>query len=173
MAAMDYRDETNAPGHSGAERSLVGNSPAFTRMMAAIDQVAATSTTVLLLGEAGTRKQLVARTIHERSSRRDRLFVELHCGASTFEMLKELFGVPASVSECRPGAVELLARYFVETFATKSHRRVPSFSDEAMQALVAHPWPENDQELEHVAELAVRLSSPGETIVLEHLPGIR
>jgi DNA-binding NtrC family response regulator len=68
--------------------------------------------------------------------------------------------------------IELLARYFVEIFANGSHRRVPSLSDEAMRALVAHPWPGNDQELEHVAELAVILSSPGEAIAPEHLPGI-
>jgi len=89
---MGRDDRASAARHWAAERALVGQSPAFARMIAAIEQAAATSAPVLILGEAGTRTELVARAIHERSSRRAGPFIRLHCTANVDIMLDELFG---------------------------------------------------------------------------------
>ncbi|HZP12037.1 MAG TPA: sigma-54 dependent transcriptional regulator [Nevskiaceae bacterium] len=70
-----------------------GNSPVIQRVRKMIDQVSATDATVLILGESGTGKELVARALHERSSRRNKPFVAINCGAIPAELLEsELFG---------------------------------------------------------------------------------
>ncbi len=76
---------------------LVGLSPAIKEVQARIDQVAhAPDTTVLITGQSGTGKELVARCIHERSSRRHGPFVALNCAALTESLLEaELFGYEA------------------------------------------------------------------------------
>ena len=66
--------------------------------------------------------------------------------------------------------IEPLARYFLEVVAAKNNRRVNGFSDEAMHALVAYPWPGNEQELEHVIEQAVIQMSSDERISMSDLP---
>src|SRR6185312_10346239 len=55
--------------------TIVGDSDALRYVMLRVDQVAATDATVLLCGETGTGKELLAKAIHRRSSRRDRPFV--------------------------------------------------------------------------------------------------
>jgi transcriptional regulator with GAF, ATPase, and Fis domain len=60
---------------------LVGSSPSVRRLLAQLEVVAASDSTVVLLGEAGTGKDTVAETIHALSRRRDRPFVVLDCGA--------------------------------------------------------------------------------------------
>src|SRR6516165_1675447 len=62
-------------------RPLTGDSPAMRAVRLAIQQVARTDSTVLILGETGTGKELVARAIHQLGSRRDRLLVALNCAA--------------------------------------------------------------------------------------------
>jgi len=70
-----------------------GNSPAIRRTRRLIEQVAAFDTTVLITGESGTGKEVVARAVHARSSRRDKPFVAVNCGAIPSELLEsELFG---------------------------------------------------------------------------------
>jgi sigma-54 specific flagellar transcriptional regulator A len=72
---------------------LIGNSNAIERINLMIDQVADTNATVLILGDAGTGKEVIARNIHAQSARSARPFVPLNCGASSAEMLEsELFG---------------------------------------------------------------------------------
>ena len=74
-------------------RALVGNSRAIQRVRQLIEQVADTEATVLILGETGTGKEVVARNIHYFSSRRDGPFVPVNCGAIPGELLEsELFG---------------------------------------------------------------------------------
>ncbi len=70
-----------------------GNSPAIRRTRRLIEQVAGFDTTVLITGESGTGKEVVARAVHSCSTRRDKPFVAVNCGAIPSELLEsELFG---------------------------------------------------------------------------------
>jgi formate hydrogenlyase transcriptional activator len=72
---------------------LVGKSPALRRVLDQIEIVAATGSTVLLHGETGTGKELIARAVHNLSPRRDRTFVRLNCAAIPSGLVEsELFG---------------------------------------------------------------------------------
>lgn len=72
---------------------LIGASPAMREVFSLIERVAETDATVLLTGETGTGKELVARAIHKRSARREGPFVPVNCGALSEELLaNELFG---------------------------------------------------------------------------------
>jgi formate hydrogenlyase transcriptional activator len=74
-------------------RSLTGASQAMKSVRAAIQQVAATDSTVLILGETGTGKELVARAIHQLSPRRERLLAAVNCAALAPGVIaSELFG---------------------------------------------------------------------------------
>jgi len=78
---------------SSSNRGLVGESRAMTQVRDVIDQVADSDATVLLLGESGTGKEVAARSIHNLSSRRDKPFIALNCGAIPEALLEsELFG---------------------------------------------------------------------------------
>ncbi|MGE3276841.1 MAG: sigma 54-interacting transcriptional regulator [Vicinamibacterales bacterium] len=73
--------------------NLVGRSPAMRELAAAIEMLAATDATVLVAGETGTGKELVARAIHHGSARRNRPFVSVNCAALNDNLLEsELFG---------------------------------------------------------------------------------
>jgi formate hydrogenlyase transcriptional activator len=73
--------------------NIIGNSPALKHVLELVETVAASDSTVLLLGETGTGKELIARAIHDRSRRKDRTFVKLNCAAIPTGLLEsELFG---------------------------------------------------------------------------------
>src|SRR5215472_5788461 len=73
--------------------NIVGKSPALRRVLEHVAIVAPTDSTVLLHGETGTGKELVARAIHNLSSRRDRPYVRMNCAAIPSGLLEsELFG---------------------------------------------------------------------------------
>jgi formate hydrogenlyase transcriptional activator len=72
---------------------IVGSSPALESVLAEVERVAPTDSTVLVLGETGTGKELIARAIHNLSARYGRPFVKLNCAAIPFDLLEsELFG---------------------------------------------------------------------------------
>jgi len=78
--------------HFGLE-NIVGHHPSMLKVFDLVEAVADSRTTVLMTGESGTGKSLLARAIHHRSSRRDRPFVEVSCGALPETLLEsELFG---------------------------------------------------------------------------------
>ena len=93
---MECVDKSSAVERGQAERrfeQIVGNSPALESVLANVERVAPTDSTVVILGETGTGKELIARAIHKLSSRVGRPFVTLNCAAIPFDLLEsELFG---------------------------------------------------------------------------------
>ena len=72
---------------------IVGNSPALLAALRKVEQVAPTDSTVLICGETGTGKELIARAIHNRSARKDRPLVKVNCSAISAGLVEsELFG---------------------------------------------------------------------------------
>ncbi len=79
--------------HDSNLEDIVGTSHALRETLSKAEVVAATDATVLLTGETGTGKELIARLIHTRSSRRDRTFVKLNCAAVPSGLMEsDLFG---------------------------------------------------------------------------------
>jgi two-component system nitrogen regulation response regulator NtrX len=75
------------------KHEIVWQGSAMKKVMAQLERVAASETRICILGETGTGKELVARTIHERSSRADGAFITLNCAAVPAELIEsELFG---------------------------------------------------------------------------------
>lgn len=92
--------------------ALIGRSNAIERINLMIDQVADTNASVLIQGEPGVGKEVIARNIHARCARSNRPFVPINCGARSGELLEgELFGYadgsPAGLSGQRQGRFEL------------------------------------------------------------------
>src|SRR5712672_2458184 len=72
---------------------IIGNSPALESVLEQVEQVAPTDSTVLIQGETGTGKELIARAIHNLSARCGRPFVKVNCAAIPLDLLEsELFG---------------------------------------------------------------------------------
>lgn len=73
--------------------TIIGESPAIKQAVSLAEKVAVTDTTVLLLGETGTGKEVFAQSIHQQSSRKNKSFVAVNCSAFSKEILEsELFG---------------------------------------------------------------------------------
>jgi PAS domain S-box-containing protein len=84
------REEVKLEHH---HREVIGDSEGIQRVLKKAEQVAPTNTTVLVLGETGTGKELIARTIHEHSRRKDRVMVKVNCAALPASLIEsELFG---------------------------------------------------------------------------------
>lgn len=93
--AQVYRESQNGEAGSAPMlfRSLVGHSRAIVHVRKLIEQVADTDANVLILGDSGTGKEVVARHLHYFSSRREQPFVPVNCGAIPPDLLEsELFG---------------------------------------------------------------------------------
>jgi transcriptional regulator with PAS, ATPase and Fis domain len=89
------RRETTDDGEEASVHfeGMIGRSPQMQRLFETVDQVAGTDSTVLIEGENGTGKELVARALHRRSPRVDGRFVALNCAAIPEELVEsELFG---------------------------------------------------------------------------------
>jgi len=90
---LERLETCGAAAATAPEGTLVGRSPAFHAVLDLVRRVAPSMTTALLLGESGTGKELIARAIHDASSRRNRPFVPLECSGLTESLFEsELFG---------------------------------------------------------------------------------
>jgi formate hydrogenlyase transcriptional activator len=86
-----YLEEEARAEHNFGD--VVGESPALRRVLKQVEAVAPTDSAVLVLGETGTGKELIARALHDLSPRRERTFVKLNCAAIPSGLLEsELFG---------------------------------------------------------------------------------
>lgn len=97
MLAQIMATKESFVGTSGEEgqfsHELVGASAAWRKVLQQIDLVASSNATVLITGESGTGKQLVAQAIHAKGSRRERPFIEVNCAAIAPELFEsEFFG---------------------------------------------------------------------------------
>src|SRR5580693_283309 len=82
-----------SPKNISSSGKVVGKSPALEAVLEQVERVAPTGSTVLIEGETGTGKELIARAIHNLSSRCGRAFVKLNCAAIPLDLLEsELFG---------------------------------------------------------------------------------
>jgi formate hydrogenlyase transcriptional activator len=91
LASFDIVGELN-PNEDGFE-GIIGQSSALRKVLQMVELVAPGDSTVLLLGETGTGKELIARAIHNCSSRRDQSFAKINCAAIPSGLLEsELFG---------------------------------------------------------------------------------
>ena len=93
MVAFERFASADRDRNQGRFEQLIGNSPALEAVLEQVEQVAPTDSTVLIQGETGTGKELIARAIHNISSRCGRSYVKLNCAAIPFDLLEsELFG---------------------------------------------------------------------------------
>ncbi len=96
----------------GARFGIIGASAGITELYALLERVADTPTTVLITGESGTGKELVARALHDHSSRKDKPFIKVNCAAIPKELIEsELFGYErgafTGAVSSKPGRFEL------------------------------------------------------------------
>ncbi len=105
--ALNYRQVTKSRVRLAAEKQyleeeirreynpdeIVGDSPSLLKLLQLLEQVAPTDSNVLITGETGTGKELIARAVHSRSTRKDRPLVKVNCGAIPAGLVEsELFG---------------------------------------------------------------------------------
>jgi nitrogen regulation protein NR(I) len=96
----------------GARFGIIGQSPGLTELYAVLERVADSPTTVLITGESGTGKELVARALHDHSSRKGKPFIKVNCAAIPKELIEsELFGYErgafTGAVTSKPGRFEL------------------------------------------------------------------
>jgi nitrogen regulation protein NR(I) len=105
-------DATSVSTGRGVRFGIIGDSQGITDLYAVLERVADTPTTVLITGESGTGKELVARALHEHSSRKDKPFIKVNCAAIPKELIEsELFGYErgafTGAVSSKPGRFEL------------------------------------------------------------------
>jgi two-component system response regulator AtoC len=108
LSRRDARPQADAHGRYG----IIGQSAAMQDIYQVIEKVADSPSTVLLTGESGTGKELIARALHEHSSRRERAYIRVNCAAIPAELIEsELFGYEkgafTGAVTSKPGRFEL------------------------------------------------------------------
>jgi two-component system, NtrC family, response regulator PilR len=93
MAVASQLSTADAPWSSASEHILIGTHPTIAKLRALVERVAATDATVLITGESGSGKEIVAQEIHSLSRRSVRNFVPVNCAAIPNELMEsEMFG---------------------------------------------------------------------------------
>jgi len=93
LSDLKSKQQTQVRGGETDDRVLIGQSAAMKKVLATSEKVAITEANVLILGENGTGKELIARAIHDASKRKDNVFVSVDLGAITETLFEsELFG---------------------------------------------------------------------------------
>src|SRR6266849_346648 len=115
---MEYDNRVPQNDHNRPEcrfEEIIGHSPALKSALMEVERVAPTDSTVLVLGETGTGKELIARSIHKISPRRQHLLVKVNCAALAPGVIaSELFGHEAGAftgaTKRRQGRFEIAHR---------------------------------------------------------------
>jgi DNA-binding NtrC family response regulator len=164
---------------------LIGNSPQIKEILRLVEKVANIDSPILLEGEFGSGKQMLARTIHDRSRRRDQMFKVLHTGALPAELLEqELFGANGGqsifnraaggtvvIDEIHHLPLRLQSQLdtFLETINTKRQRgSLPASQDVRVIATSSEPLDKLIKEGKFREDLFYRLS-----VIPIHLPPLR
>ena len=93
LSSVEFSPSAEAQAPKDARFGIIGQSASVLDLYAVLERVADTPTTVLVSGESGTGKELVARALHESSSRRDKPFIKVNCAAIPRDLMEsELFG---------------------------------------------------------------------------------
>ena len=199
--AIDEALEQRSPATDEAWRqAIVTRSPLMLRLLEQAGMVAQSDVSVLINGQSGTGKEIVAQAIHNASPRHDKPFVAINCGALPEQLLEsELFGhargaFTGAVSNREglfqaaeggtlfldeigdmPVALQVkLANHLLRQSADRHKPFVRAFSSDAMKRLMAAKWPGNVRQLVNVIEQCVALtSSPviGDALVEQALEG--
>ncbi|MGE5324005.1 MAG: sigma-54-dependent transcriptional regulator [Actinomycetota bacterium] len=138
QASRQPADETTAGVDEGPETSIIGRTPKMLEVYRAVARVAPTDVSVLILGSSGTGKELVARAIHDHSSRAKMPFVPINCGALPENILEsELFGNEkgafTGADSTRPGLFE--AAHGGTLFLDEISETRPSFQVNLLRAV--------------------------------------
>jgi DNA-binding NtrC family response regulator len=109
---LSQRDAVAIESKDPGRFRIIGHSPPMVDVYTVIEKVADTPSTVLITGESGTGKELIARALHENSSRRDKPFIRVNCAAIPSELVEsELFGYEkgafTGAVTSKPGRFEL------------------------------------------------------------------
>ena len=88
MGAVERSGSGDQDGNQRRFEQIIGNSAALESVLEQVERVAPTDSTVLIQGETGTGKELIARAIHNISSRCGRPYVKLNCAAIPFDLLE-------------------------------------------------------------------------------------
>jgi len=112
LAEADASRDEEPRGTTDARFGIIGQSVPILELYNVLERVADTPTTVLVTGESGTGKELVARALHENSSRRDAPFIKVNCAAIPKDLMEaELFGYErgafTGAVAAKPGRFEL------------------------------------------------------------------
>lgn len=109
---LSAKDASPAAASADSRFGIIGQSAAISEVYSVIDRVADSPTTVLVTGESGTGKELVARALHESSSRRERPFIKVNCAAIPRDLIESEFfgherGAFTGAVASKPGRFEL------------------------------------------------------------------
>src|SRR6266403_727042 len=163
---------------------IVGSSPALKTVLSSIVKVAPTDSTVLITGETGTGKELIARAIHKGSQRATQAFISVNCASIPPSLIaSELFGHEkgafTGALQRRQGRFELahsgtifldevgeLPAETQKRYAEKARKQISKIDKNTLKLCQSYHWPGNIRELQNIVERSVILCS-GDTFWID------